>query len=72
MTARIAHISLQRAGIYGCEGKWGCLVVTRGRSHPYIVLGKKEEKDVSPPIKLFTVVDVVARAPRRPKWVPGR
>lgn len=71
-TAGIADNSLRQAGPCGREGKWCCLVVTRGGSRPHLALGKKEEKDVSLPIKLLAVIDVFARAPRRPEWLQRR
>ena len=47
-------------------------MATRARSHPYLALGRKEEKDVSLPAKLLAVVDIFARVHHRSEWVQHR
>ncbi|QCD94373.1 hypothetical protein DEO72_LG5g2457 [Vigna unguiculata] len=71
-TSEIVGSSLRQARLCGCEEKWCRHVVTRGRICPCLAMGRKEGKDALPPIKLLAVVDVVAKAPRRPERVQRR
>ncbi|QCD99210.1 hypothetical protein DEO72_LG7g491 [Vigna unguiculata] len=60
--SRCASQGLERRG----ERRWGSEIWPIPR-----MLEKKGERD-APPIKLLAVVDVVARAPRRPERVQRR